>query len=60
MYDKMPFGLMNARDNFQQAMDITFVGERDTFFVIYLNDLTVFSKYDAEHLTHLRKTFEKC
>jgi hypothetical protein len=60
MYDKMPFGLMNVGDTFQWAMDITFVGERDKFVVIYLDDLTVFSKSDAEHLTHLRQTFEKC
>jgi hypothetical protein len=60
MYDKMPFDLMNAGTNFQQSMDITFMGERDKFFVIYLNDLTVFSKSDAEHLVHLKQTFEKC
>jgi hypothetical protein len=60
MYDKMIFGLMNAGENFQQAMDITFVGERDKFVFIYLDDLTVFSKSDAEHLMHLKQTFEKC
>jgi hypothetical protein len=60
MYDKMPFGLMNAGETFQRAMDIAFVGERDKFVVIYLDDLTVFSKSDAEHLVHLKQTFEKC
>jgi hypothetical protein len=47
MYDKMPFDLMNAGETFQRAMDIAFVGERDKFVVIYLDDLTVFSKSDA-------------
>jgi hypothetical protein len=42
MYDKMPFGLMNAGATFQHAMDIAFVGERDKFVVIYLDDLTIF------------------
>jgi hypothetical protein len=60
MYDKMPFGLMNAGATFQRAMDIAFVGERDKFVVIYLDDLTVFSKIDEEHLMHLKQTFEKC
>jgi hypothetical protein len=60
MYDKMPFGLMNAGATFQRAMDIMFVGERDKFVVIYLDDLMVFSNSDAEHLLHLRQTFEKC
>jgi hypothetical protein len=60
MYDKMPFGLMNAGATFQQAMDIAFIGERDKLVVIYLDDLTVFSKSDEDHLTHLKQTFEKC
>jgi hypothetical protein len=60
MYDKMPFGLMNAGDTFQREMDIAFVGERDNFVVIYLDDLMVFSNSDAEHLLHLKQTFEKC
>jgi hypothetical protein len=41
-------------------MDIAFIGERDKFVVIYIDDLTVFSKSDAEHLVHLKQTFEKC
>jgi hypothetical protein len=60
MYDKMPFGLMNAGATFQRAMDIAFIGEKEKFIVIYLDDLTVFSNSDAEHLLHLRQTFEKC
>jgi hypothetical protein len=36
------------------------VNKRDKFIVIYLDDLTVFSKCNAEHLKHLKKTFEKC
>jgi hypothetical protein len=54
MYDKMSFGLMNASANFQRAMDIAFVGERDKFVVIYLDDLTIFSKLDENHLIHLK------
>jgi len=59
MYDKMPFGLMNAGDNFQHTMDIAFVDERDKLVVIYLDDLMVFSKSDEDHLIHLKQTFEK-
>ena len=47
MYDKMSFGLMNAGETFQRAMDLAFVGERDKFVVIYLDDLIVFSNLDA-------------
>jgi hypothetical protein len=41
-------------------MDIAFVSKRDKFVVIYLDDLTVFSKSVVEHLVHLKQTFEKC
>jgi hypothetical protein len=53
MYDKMPFGMMNTRDTFQRAMDVAFVGEKEKFMVIYLDDITIFSKLDDEHLQHL-------
>ena len=55
MYDKMPFGLMNAGATFHRAMDIAFVGEKDKFVVIYMDDITVFSQSDDEHLKHLRQ-----
>jgi hypothetical protein len=41
-------------------MGITFIGERDKFVVVYLDDITVFSKSDKEHCQHLRKVFSKC
>jgi hypothetical protein len=41
-------------------MDIAFFSQRDKLVVIYLDDLMVFSNSDAEHLLHLRQTFEKC
>ena len=60
MYDKIPFGLMNACATFQRAMDIDFVGEKDKSVVIYLDDITIFSKSDDKHLKYLRQTFLKC
>jgi hypothetical protein len=53
MYDKMPFVLMNAGATFQRAMDIVFFGGKDRFMVIYLDDITIFSKSDEKHLHHL-------
>jgi hypothetical protein len=60
MYAKMPFGLMNAGETFQHAMDIDFIGEKDKFVVIYLDDITMFSKFDQENYQHLEKVFLKC
>lgn len=60
MYVKMPFGLMNAGATFQRVMDIAFAKEIHDFLVIYLDDITVFSKFDSQHLDHLRQVFIKC
>lgn len=60
MYAKMSFGLKNAGETFQRAMDIAFANENDVFLVIYLDDITVFSKSDEEHLHHLRIVFQRC
>jgi hypothetical protein len=45
MYANMPFVSMNAGETFQCTMDITFIGERDKFVVIYLDDITGFFHY---------------
>jgi hypothetical protein len=60
MYDKIPFGIMNAGATFQRAMDVAFVGEKDKIVAIYLDGITIFSKSDDEHLQHLKKIFQKC
>ena len=51
---------MNAGATFQRAMDIAFSEEIGHFIMIYLDDITFYSKTDEEHLKHLRKVFEKC
>ena len=56
-YRKMPFGLINAGATFQREMDIAFRGLIGQFVVIYLDDITIFSKNRANHLTHLRRVF---
>jgi hypothetical protein len=41
-------------------MDMAFIGEKYQFVVIYLDDITVFSRSDMEQCCHLRKVFLKC
>ena len=60
MYAKIPFGLMNAGTTFQRAMDIAFAEEKDKFVVVCMDDITIFSEIDANHLKHLEKIFLKC
>jgi hypothetical protein len=51
---------MNTGATFQRAMDIAFVDELGRFIVVYMDDVTVYSQSDDEHLKHLRRVFEKC
>ena len=60
MYAKMPFGLMNAGTTFQRAMDIYFSKEKEKTVVVYLDDITNFSKKEEDHLKHLEKILLKC
>lgn len=53
-YIKMPFGLINTGAMFQGAMDIDFLGLLGKFVVVYLDDVTVFSKKRGEHISHLK------
>ena len=34
-------------------MDVYFAEEKDKFVVIYMDDITVYSKYDRDHINHL-------
>eukprot|EP00253_Pinus_taeda_P006586 PITA_06586 len=60
MYAKMPFGLMNAGETFQRAMDIAFAEEKDKSVVVYLEDITIFSNKEEDHLKHLERVLLKC
>ena len=59
MYAKLPFGLMNAGATFQRAMDIVFAEEKDKFVVVNIDDITLYSRSDREHLKYLKKKFLK-
>ena len=43
-YRRMPFGLINAGATFQRDMDIDFRGLVGRSVVVYLDDVTIFSK----------------
>jgi hypothetical protein len=59
MYAKMPFRFMNVGETLQRSMDIAFAYEKYKFNVIYLDDMTLFSDSDDQHLKHLRRVFQK-
>jgi hypothetical protein len=57
-YKKIPFGIINVGATFQRAMDITFQGLINQSIVLYLNDVTIFSKNKGDHLSHLRSILQ--
>ena len=57
MYAKIPFGIMNVGATFERSMDLDFVGLKDKFVLIYLDDLSVYSHSHHDHLQHLREFF---
>jgi Reverse transcriptase (RNA-dependent DNA polymerase) len=50
---RMPFGLRNAPATFQRFVDITLSGLTWKEFLVYLDDIIVFSRDTAEHMEHL-------
>jgi hypothetical protein len=59
-YKHMPFGLINAGVTFQRAMDVAFRGLINRCVVVYLDDVTVYSKNKEDHIQHLTQIFERC
>ena len=54
-YIKVPFGLAQAPVYFQNLMNGIFFD----FAIAYLDDIIIFSRTAEEHLSHIKKVFEK-
>lgn len=59
-FRRMSFRLINVKATFQRAMDIAFRGLMGQSVVVYLDDVTAFSKKRGDHLHHLKQIFERC
>ena len=56
----MPFGLKSVGATFQKAMEMAFKNMIERFVLVYLDDITVYSKDVVEHFGHLRQVFIRC
>jgi hypothetical protein len=50
----MSFGLTNAPAYFMYLMNSVFMNELDKFAVVFIDDILIYSKNEAEHAKHLR------
>ena len=51
----MSFGLTNAPIVFMKLVNRVFKDRLDTFVIVFIDDILVYSKIDLEHQEHLRK-----
>jgi hypothetical protein len=58
-YTFMSFGLTNSPAFFMHLMNKIFMDYLDTFVVIFIDDILVYSKSEAEHEKHLRLVLQR-
>ena len=58
-YLVMSFGLCNAPSTFQRLMNTVFEKELNSFILVYLDDILVFSRSIGDHWVHLRQAFDR-
>ncbi|XP_055824467.1 uncharacterized protein LOC129892996 [Solanum dulcamara] len=55
----MSFGLTNAPAAFMELMNGVFRPYLDSFVIVFIDDILVYSKTEADHVRHLRLVFQK-
>ena len=55
----MPFGLCNAPSTFQRLMNKVFAEEINSFVLVYLDDILIYSRSIEEYWDHLKRAMEK-
>jgi hypothetical protein len=58
-YTVMSFGLTNAPAFFMHLMNKVFMDYLDTFVVIFIDDILIYSESEAEHEKHLRLVLQR-
>ena len=53
----MSFGLTNAPAYFMYLINLVFILELDKFVVMFIDNILIYSKNEADHAEHLRIVF---
>jgi hypothetical protein len=55
----MPFSLTNASAQFQAYINEALVGLVDIIYIVYLDDVLIFSETEKEHVSHIREVLQQ-
>ena len=55
----MPFGLTNAPAAFMNQMNLVFEDYHDKFFIVFIDDILIYSKSKEEYAEHLTLVLQK-
>ncbi len=58
-YLVMPFGLTNAPATFQAYINKSLAGIIDSFCVVYLDDILIYSENEADHIDHVKQVLDR-
>ena len=54
----VPFGVTNALAQFMNMMNDILAGFLDSFVVVFLDDLLIYSRTPEDHAEHLKKVLQ--
>ena len=55
----MPFGICKSPTTFQRLMNKIFADEINSFVLVYLDDILIYSRSEEEHWGYLRQSLER-
>jgi hypothetical protein len=55
----LPFGLTNAPATFQAYINKALVGLVDVIYIVYLDNILIYSKNPDKHTDHVRQVLEQ-